>query len=148
LADERKELLMKKFRIREIPSLIAIGPSGLTLTTDVKSHLLAHGAGAFPFTEETLQALEKELDEEAMAWPEKVRHELHERHELILTRSGATTYSCDGCGGLGSSWSYRCDRCDFVLHPNCALGKKDGKGGAAGEAPTGYACEGGFCRKA
>uniref|UniRef100_K4AJ13 protein-disulfide reductase n=1 Tax=Setaria italica TaxID=4555 RepID=K4AJ13_SETIT len=100
LGDERKELLMKKFRIREIPSLIVIGPSGLTLTKDAKSHLLAHGADAFPFTEETLQELEKKLDGKAKAWPEKVKH------ELVLKRSGTTvTYSCDGCEGLGSSWS-------------------------------------------
>ncbi|RCV44390.1 hypothetical protein SETIT_9G369900v2 [Setaria italica] len=99
-AHERKELLMKKFRIREIPSLIVIGPSGLTLTKDAKSHLLAHGADAFPFTEETLQELEKKLDGKAKAWPEKVKH------ELVLKRSGTTvTYSCDGCEGLGSSWS-------------------------------------------
>ncbi|KAF8698721.1 hypothetical protein HU200_034973 [Digitaria exilis] len=113
--DERKELLMKKFKIRSIPSLIAISPSGHTLTKDAKSHLLAHGSDAFPFTKEKLQELEKNLDEEAKAWPEKLKHELHERHELVLMRSDTATYTCDGCQGLGSSWSYRCDRCDFVL---------------------------------
>ncbi|RLN39742.1 hypothetical protein C2845_PM01G17610 [Panicum miliaceum] len=147
--DERKDSLMKKFKILEIPSLIVIGPSGLTLTRDAKSHLLVHGADAFPFTEETLQELEKKLDEEAKAWPEKVKHELHERHELVLARRHGTTgtYSCDGCEGLGSSWSYRCEQCDFNLHPRCALGK-DKKEEATDESPAGYACEGGVCRKA
>jgi len=148
LGDERKELLMKKFRIRGIPSLIVIGPSGLTLTRDAKSHLLAHGADAFPFTQETLEELEKKVDGEAKAWPEKVKHELHERHELVLARRDtADTYSCDGCEGLGSSWSYRCERCDFNLHPRCALGKGK-KEKASDESPAGYACEGGVCRKA
>ncbi|RLN18460.1 hypothetical protein C2845_PM02G23760 [Panicum miliaceum] len=147
LGDERKESLMKKFKILGIPSLIVVGPSGVTLAKDAKSHLLAHGADAFPFTEETLQELGKKLDGEAKAWPEKVKHELHERHELALARHGtADTYSCDGCKGLGSSWSYRCERCDFNLHPKCALGK--GKGEATDESPAGYACEGGVCRKA
>ncbi|CAL4914830.1 unnamed protein product [Urochloa decumbens] len=146
--DERKELLMKKFKIRAIPSLIVIGPSGLTLTMDAKSHLLAHGADAFPFTEETLLELEKKLNEEAKEWPEKVKHELHERHELVLTRCGTDTYSCDGCEGLGSSWCYRCDRCDFNLHHKCALGTNE-KRDATGEAPAaGYECDGGVCRKA
>ncbi|PUZ40742.1 hypothetical protein GQ55_9G447700 [Panicum hallii var. hallii] len=147
LGDERKESLMKKFKILEIPSLIVVGPSGVTLTKDARSHLLAHGADAFPFTEETLQELGKKLDGEAKAWPEKVKHELHERHELALARRDtADTYSCDGYEGLGSSWSYRCERCDFNLHPKCALGK--GKGEATDESPAGYACEGGVCRKA
>ncbi|CAN6312410.1 unnamed protein product [Urochloa humidicola] len=147
LRDERKDSLMKKFKIRAIPSLIVIGPSGMTLTMDAKSHLVAHGADAFPFTEETLQELEKKLDEEAKEWPEKVKHELHERHELVLTRCGTDTYTCDGCEGLGSSWYYRCDRCEFNLHPKCALGTEK-KGEATGEAPAGYECDGGVCRKA
>ncbi|WVZ57237.1 hypothetical protein U9M48_007646 [Paspalum notatum var. saurae] len=144
LGDARKQSLTKKFKIRDIPSLIAIGPSGLTLTMDAKSKLLLHGADAFPFTEETLAKLEEKLDEQAKAWPEKVKHELHERHELVLTRRDAVTYTCDGCEGLGSSWSYRCHRCDFDLHPSCALGKEKNKG--EDEDKAGYECEGGVCR--
>ncbi|KAJ1296767.1 hypothetical protein BS78_01G327400 [Paspalum vaginatum] len=139
LGDARKQPLMKKFRIREIPSLIAIAPSGLTLTMDAKSKLLAHGADAFPFTEETLEKLEEKLDEQAKAWPEKLRHELHERHELVLTRRDTATYTCDACQGLGSSRFYGCHRCDFNLHPSCALGEKE-------KAKAGNACEGGVCR--
>jgi len=155
LEDERKQTLMNKFRIRAIPSLVAVGSSGATLTTDAQSHIVAHGADAFPFTEEVLEELGRKLDEEARAWPGKVmRHELHELHELALTRrDAAVTYTCDECEGLGSLWSYRCDRCDFDLHPKCALGKEEEEE----EAEAGieqllqaaaYVCEGGVCRKA
>ena len=47
-------------------------------------HLKAYGADAFPFTEEHLKQLEEELEEKAKGWPEKVKHELHTGHELIL----------------------------------------------------------------
>jgi len=155
LEDERKQTLMNKFRIRAIPSLVAVGSSGATLTTDAQSHIVAHGADAFPFTEEVLEELGRKLDEEARAWPGKVmRHELHELHELALTRrDAAVTYTCDECEGLGSLWPYRCDRCDFDLHPKCALGKEEEEE----EAEAGieqllqaaaYVCEGGVCRKA
>jgi len=152
LEDERKASLMKKMKIRAIPSLVAVGPSGATLTTDAKSHIVAHGADAFPFTEEVLEELGRKLDEEARAWPGKVRHELHELHELALTRrDAAVTYTCDECEGLGSSWSYRCDRCDFDLHPKCALGKEEEEAKAGIEQllpAVAYVCEGGVCRKA
>lgn len=153
LEDARKESLMKKMKIRAIPSLVAVGPSGATLTRDAKAHLLAHGADAFPFTEKVLGELGRTMDEEARAWPGKVRrHDLHEFHELALTRrDAAVAYTCDGCEGLGSFWCYRCDRCDFDLHPKCALGKEE-KGKAAMEQlpdpAAAYVCEGGVCRKA
>ncbi|KAF8698720.1 hypothetical protein HU200_034972 [Digitaria exilis] len=149
--DERKEYLTKTFRIRGIPSLVAIGPTGQTVSKNAKIQLMIHGADAFPFTEERLEELQKKLDEMAKGWPEKLKHELHEEHELVLMRRG--TYGCDGCEAIGSSWSYRCDECDFNLHPKCALADKEDKGEeedgkAAEEAPAGYVCEGDVCRKA
>ncbi|KAG2540170.1 probable nucleoredoxin 1-1 [Panicum virgatum] len=150
LEDDRKAFLKKTFRIRGIPSLVAIGPTGQTVSRDAKAHLRIHGADAFPFTEERLEELQKELDEKAKGWPEKLKHSLHEEHELVLLRRG--TYGCDGCEEMGSTWSYRCDECDFDLHPKCALAEEkkgeeeDGK--AAEEAPAGYVCEGDVCRKA
>uniref|UniRef100_K4A7K4 protein-disulfide reductase n=1 Tax=Setaria italica TaxID=4555 RepID=K4A7K4_SETIT len=150
LEDERKAFLEKTFRIRGIPSLVAIGPNGQTVSRDAKAQLMIHGAEAFPFTEERLEELQKELDEMAKGWPEKLKHELHEEHELVLERRG--TFCCDGCEEMGNTWSYSCNKCDFDLHPKCALaeeekkGEEDGK--AAEETPAGYVCEGGVCRKA
>nr|CAB3495662.1 unnamed protein product [Digitaria exilis] len=146
--DEREALLSKAFRIRGIPSLVAIGPTGQTVGRDAKTPLMAHGADAFPFTEERLEELQRKLDEMAKGWPEKLKHELHEEHELVLLRLG--TYRCNGCREMGSTWSYRCGECDFDLHPKCALaekGKKGEDGKAAEEAPDGYVCEGDVCRK-
>lgn len=140
--DERKASLKKTFKIRGIPSLVAIGPTGQTVSRDAKSQLMIHGADAFPFTEERLEELQKKLDEMAKGWPQKLKHELHDEHELVLLRRG--TYRCDGCDEMGSSWSYRCDECDFDLHPKCALGEEK----MSEEAPAGYVCEGGVCRKA
>uniref|UniRef100_A0A0E0GNZ2 protein-disulfide reductase n=1 Tax=Oryza nivara TaxID=4536 RepID=A0A0E0GNZ2_ORYNI len=151
LGDERKQQLSKIFKITGIPSLVAIGPDGKTVTKDAKTPLVAHGADAFPFTEEKLQELEKEkekkINDMAKGWPEKLKHDLHD-HELVLTR--CTTYGCDGCDEMGDSWSYRCKECDFDLHPKCALEEKgDVEMGEenAEAAPAGYVCEGDVCRK-
>jgi nucleoredoxin len=150
LEDERKAFLKKTFRIRGIPSLVAIGPNGQTVSMDAKVQLMIHGAEAFPFTKERLDELQKELDEMAKGWPEKLKHELHEEHELVLERRG--TYGCDGCEEIGDTWSYRCSKCDFNLHPKCALAEEEKKGEeedgkTAEETPAGYVCEGGVCRK-
>lgn len=150
LGDERKTYLSKTFKIRGIPSLVAIGSNGNTVTRDAKTLLMVHGADAFPFTEERLQELEKKIDEMAKGWPEKLKHELHEAHELVLTRR--RTYGCDGCGEMGNSWSYNCAECDFDLHTKCALGEEkseeEEKGDDTEAAPAGYVCEGDVCRKA
>ncbi|KAF0922483.1 hypothetical protein E2562_037267 [Oryza meyeriana var. granulata] len=106
---------------------VAIGPVGKTVTKDVKTPLMAHGADAFPFTEEKLQELEKKIDEMAKGWHEKLKHDLHEEHELVLTR--CSTYGCDACREMGNSWSYRCKECDFDLHPKCALEEDEEKKG-------------------
>ncbi|XP_062211497.1 disease resistance protein RGA5-like [Phragmites australis] len=119
LEDERKEFLKKNFKVRGIPSLVAIGPTGQTVSKDAKGQLVIYGADAFPFTEERLEELQKKLDKIAKRWPGKLKHELHKEHELVLMRHG--TYGCDGCKEIGNTWSYRCDECDFDLHPKCAL---------------------------
>ncbi|KAM0853089.1 hypothetical protein ACQ4PT_051328 [Festuca glaucescens] len=151
LGDERKAYLSKMFKIRGIPSLVAIGPDGKTVNTDAKAPIAVHGADAFPFTEERLKELEKKIEEMAKAWPEKLKHELHE-HELVLTRR-PRPYVCDGCDEMGTSWSYACAECDFDLHTSCALGEEkkgeEERGQDAAEtAPAGYVCEGDVCRKA
>nr|XP_019710017.1 probable nucleoredoxin 1-2 [Elaeis guineensis] len=55
--DVRKKSLSRLFKIRGIPSLVAIGPTGKTVTTDAKLLLLIHGADAYPFTEERIKEL-------------------------------------------------------------------------------------------
>ncbi|KAJ6431308.1 hypothetical protein OIU84_018739, partial [Salix udensis] len=75
--DGRKQILNKKFKIQGIPTAVAIGPSGRTITKEARMHLTAYGADAFPFTEEHLKQLEEEIEKKAKGWPEKVKHELH-----------------------------------------------------------------------
>ncbi|KAK3416834.1 hypothetical protein EUGRSUZ_H02589 [Eucalyptus grandis] len=66
--DERKKSLNRKFKVDGIPTLIAIGPTGRTLTKEARNLISEHGADAYPFTTEHLKKLEKstkiELDEE------------------------------------------------------------------------------------
>ncbi|KAL7171503.1 hypothetical protein ACSBR2_036208 [Camellia fascicularis] len=149
LGDERKAFLQRRFKIRGIPAVVAIGPSGRTLTTEARPLLQAHGADAYPFTEEHLKKLDEQMEEMAKGWPEKLKHELHVEHELTrIRRSG---YVCNGCREMGHGWSFYCKVCDFDLHPKCALKKDDPKEngeGALGKAKEGWTCEGGVCRKA
>lgn len=146
LEDPRKSFLKKIFKIRGIPSLVAIGPSGKTVSKDVKMLLTLHGADAYPFTEERIKELEDEIENMAKGWPEKIKHELHVEHELVLTKR--RSYYCDGCEGMGASWSYWCSECDFDLHPACALKKANGEENNGHEAAKeGYVCDGDVCRK-
>ncbi|RWR79475.1 putative nucleoredoxin 1 [Cinnamomum micranthum f. kanehirae] len=117
--DERKKFLSRTFKIEGIPSLVAIGPTGKTITTEARDLVTVHGSDAYPFTEEHLKAMEAKIEEMAKGWPEKVKHDLHAQHELKLKRRLA--YTCDGCDVGGRAWSYYCEECDFDLHPKCAL---------------------------
>lgn len=142
--DERKKLLDRKFKIEGIPAAIAIGSSGRTVTKEARDLIGIHGANAYPFTEEHLKHLEEQAEEEAKGWPEKLKHELHDEHELVLTRRNV--YCCDACDETGHGWSFYCGECDFDLHPKCALEKNE----EAKDEPTtteGYVCEGDVCRK-
>ncbi|CAL9066965.1 unnamed protein product [Musa banksii] len=116
--DERRKYFSRTFRVRGIPSLVAIGPTGRTLTKDARNLLTIHGADAYPFSEERIKELEQKIEEMAKGWPEKVKRDLH-GHELVLTR--CKTYCCDGCGEMGSRWSYSCIGCNVDFHPKCAL---------------------------
>ncbi|WOL12154.1 putative nucleoredoxin 1 [Canna indica] len=116
--DGRERSLMRRFKIYSILSLVAIGPTGKTITTEAKELVMAHGAAAYPFTKERRKELEEDIEETAKGWPEKIKHELHE-HELVKCRRRA--YACDQCNEPGSEWSFYCDDCDFDLDPKCAL---------------------------
>ncbi|XP_023007756.1 probable nucleoredoxin 1 [Cucurbita maxima] len=121
--DQRKALIRRKFKVQmeSIPVLICIGADGRTVTNDATQLVSIYGAKAYPFS--TSRAEELKSETELMTWnlPQNVKHVLHEGHLLSLTsRKG---YVCDGCEKEGRVWSYCCKRCDFDLHPECALEK-------------------------
>ncbi|KAH7511069.1 hypothetical protein FEM48_ZijujUnG0052200 [Ziziphus jujuba var. spinosa] len=117
--DERKKNLVKKFKNQGTHPAIAIGLSGRTVSKKLRQFIAYFGPDAYPFTEEKFKHLDEQLEEMAKQWPEKVKHNLHAEHELLLTRRDS--YNCDGCRETGYAWSYLCKNCDFDLHPNCAL---------------------------
>ena len=148
--DSRKALLSRKFKVQGIPMLIAIGPTGQTVTKEARNLIMHHGANAYPFTEERVKEIEAEFEEMAKGWPEKLKSALHEEHELVLSKRRA--FVCDGCGEPGGGWSFYCKECDFDLHPKCALeGDKKTENGAKQEeeeSKEGWVCDGGVCTKA
>lgn len=156
--DERKKFLARTFKIYGIPSLVAIGPTGKTVTTEARELVMTHGAAAYPFTKERIQEIEAEIEEMAKGWPEKLKHKLHEQHELV--KSHRRSYICDACNEEGSGWSFYCDDCDFDLHPKCAFNDDEvanGVGDSHSDDPgeeqrengkEGYICDGEVCYKA
>ncbi|CAN6548948.1 unnamed protein product [Malus baccata var. baccata] len=148
--DSRKAFLSRKFKVQGIPMLIAIGPTGQTVTKEARNLIMRHGANAYPFTEERLKEIEAEFEEMAKGWPEKLKSALHEKHELVLSKR--TAFVCDGCEEPGEVWSFYCKECDFDLHPKCALeGDKKIENGAKqeeDESKEGWVCDGDVCTKA
>ena len=65
LGDKRKAFLQRTFKITGIPAVVAIGPSGKTITTQARQLLQVHGADAYPFTEEHLKHLDEMIEETA-----------------------------------------------------------------------------------
>ncbi|XP_044490323.1 probable nucleoredoxin 1 isoform X1 [Mangifera indica] len=147
--DRRKASLSRKFKVYGIPMLVALGPTGRTITTEARNLISVHGDAAYPFTDEHVKNIEAKIEEMAKGWPEKVKHALHE-HELVLTRH--MVYICDGCDERGHTWSFYCEKCDFDLHPKCALEEhKETKDDDAKEdkpSQEGWICDGDACHKA
>ncbi|KAJ4755345.1 Nucleoredoxin [Rhynchospora pubera] len=148
--DSRKNPLKRALKVRSIPSLVIIGPDGKTVSRNGKKLLMTYGADAFPFTDERIEELKKSsrrsevnfkeltskgeaneamdtvafdlIDKFVSMIPNKLQHELHEEHELVLTRLDyGDGYCCYECELSCERWSYRCNECDFDLHPLCAL---------------------------
>ncbi|KAL1828744.1 hypothetical protein DCAR_0208001 [Daucus carota subsp. sativus] len=117
--DPRKASLTSLFKMRSIPKLVAIGVSGKTVTTDAQDLVMLHGSDTYPFTEQHIKEIEAEHEEMAKGWPQKVKNALDEKHELDLTRY--RIYVCQKCGKDGKVWAFRCEECNFDLHPQCAL---------------------------
>ncbi|KAL7171497.1 hypothetical protein ACSBR2_036202 [Camellia fascicularis] len=149
--DERKESLSRTFKVRGIPMLVALDPKGRTVTTEARELVMYHGADAYPFTKERLKEIEAQQEEMAKGWPEKVKAAVHV-HELVLTRR--ERYFCDGCEEQGQVWSFYCGKCDFDLHPKCALEEAKGTKGDTEEVgegkkgEEGWVCDGEVCTKA
>ncbi|KAK3416837.1 hypothetical protein EUGRSUZ_H02592 [Eucalyptus grandis] len=158
--DERKKSLSRKFKVRGIPMLVAIGPTGRTVTNKARDLIMDHGADAYPFTAEHLKKFEEKFKESIKGWPEKLKQPLHEEHELVPAQR--RRYTCDGCDEEGEGWSYYCEECDFDLHPKCAVKEEkatenelDEDNEAAeeeakkeGDAKEGWVCDGDVCRRA
>ncbi|KAJ0038033.1 hypothetical protein Pint_22961 [Pistacia integerrima] len=56
--DPRKASLSQKFKVYGILMLVALGPSGRTVTKETRDMISVHGAEAYPFTEEHLKNIE------------------------------------------------------------------------------------------
>ncbi|KAL7149114.1 hypothetical protein ABFS83_05G017600 [Erythranthe nasuta] len=56
--DKRKESLSHWFKVAGIPTLVALGPTGKTVSTDAHGFIMAHGAEAYPFTRERIEEIE------------------------------------------------------------------------------------------
>ncbi|CAA0818284.1 Probable nucleoredoxin 1 [Striga hermonthica] len=133
--DPRKQSLSRYFRVRGIPTLVAMGPDGKTVSTEARGLIMVHGPKAYPFTDERVKEIDQEYEKmaEEGGWPEKIEpwKGLHE-HDLVLTKR--LEFNCDGCGDEGRS--YYCEECDFDLYPKCgAVEEKNGGG-------EGWVCEG------
>ncbi|KAL1192084.1 putative nucleoredoxin 1 [Cardamine amara subsp. amara] len=151
--DPRKSSLARAFKVGGIPMLVALGPTGKTITKEARDLVRAHGADAYPFTEEHLKEIEAKYVAMTKEWPKKVKDALHEKHELELTRV-QHVYTCDKCNEEGKIWSYRCHECDFDLHAKCAL-KEETKSNSdaaveegGSESKDGWVCDGNVCTKA
>ncbi|KAJ0081132.1 hypothetical protein Patl1_09737 [Pistacia atlantica] len=59
--DPRKASLSRKFKVYGIPMLVALGPTGPTVTKEARSLISVHGADAYPFTEEHLENIESKI---------------------------------------------------------------------------------------
>ncbi|KAL6351644.1 hypothetical protein AAG906_040998 [Vitis piasezkii] len=142
--DKRKASLGRTFKVRSIPKLIAVEPTGRTVTTEARNLVMIHGADAYPFTDEHIKEIEARYEEMAKGWPAKVKHALHEQHELVLTKR--RMYRCNGCEKEGHLWSFYCAECDFDLHPKCALdedkGIKDDNKLEKAKPGEGWKCDG------
>ncbi|XP_078444914.1 DC1 domain-containing protein [Wolffia australiana] len=62
--DPRKKFLDRRFKIDGIPSLIAIGPSGRTVTTEARDMIEMRGAAAYPFTGTSFLGSDDDEEEE------------------------------------------------------------------------------------
>ncbi|KAF9626486.1 hypothetical protein IFM89_034420, partial [Coptis chinensis] len=121
--DERERFVKNIFDFSGMPYVGVIGPSGGILTEGAGELVIFSGADAYPFVRHRIAEMKSKLEEMASGWPEKVKHSSHP-HDLVRSRTGIID-TCDGCRELGHGWFFRCDECDYGLHPGCALKDND-----------------------
>ncbi|KAL7149100.1 hypothetical protein ABFS83_05G016500 [Erythranthe nasuta] len=136
--DKRKESLSSWFKVGGIPTLVALGPTGKTVSTEARGLIRVHGAEAYPFTRERIEEIDKAYEKMAEGWARNLKCGAHE-HELFLTKR--MNFGCDGCRVEGNVWSYYCKECDFDLHPKCAFDEESKDKTAA----QGWVCDGDKC---
>ncbi|XP_068640795.1 probable nucleoredoxin 2 [Aristolochia californica] len=126
--DPTIKTLTKYFDVQGIPCLVIIGPDGKTLSKQGRMLINLHLEKAYPFTQEQLESLEKEMEEEAKSFPRTETHQGHP-HQLTLVSqgSGGGPFICCACDEQGSGWAYQCLECGYEVHPRCvkAVNKHD-----------------------
>lgn len=122
--------LARYFDVREIPTLVVIGPDGKTVTREGRNLVNLYFDMAFPFTDEQIRLLQELEDEDAKGYAPSLRHTGH-RHELSIVsgKSGGGPYICCECDEQGSGWAYQCIACGYEIHLRCG---RDVEGGSAG----------------
>ncbi|KAF5449897.1 hypothetical protein F2P56_030298 [Juglans regia] len=75
--DPRKASLSRMFKVYGIPMVIAIGPSGRTVTKDARDLIMMHGADAYPFTDERV----KEIEDDEVKGPKDDDSKGEENHK-------------------------------------------------------------------
>lgn len=63
--DPRKSSLSRKFKVQGIPTVVALGPTGRTVTTEARALIMEHGPDAYPFTEDHVKKLEEAANQKA-----------------------------------------------------------------------------------
>ncbi|XP_054823081.1 probable nucleoredoxin 1 [Prosopis cineraria] len=79
--DSRKAFLGRKFKVQGIPKLVAIGPSGRTITKEARGLITLYGDEAYPFTEERVKELEAAAEEQRALEEEKSKQGPNEEDE-------------------------------------------------------------------
>ncbi|KAH9625461.1 hypothetical protein KSS87_008124 [Heliosperma pusillum] len=112
--------LAKRFNVRDIPSLVFMGPDGKTLTKQGRNLINLYQENGYPFTKARLELIEKEMEEVAKNLPKSAVHAGHQ-HELNLVSeaSGGGPFICCDCDEQGSGWAYQCLDCGFEVHTKC-----------------------------
>ena len=91
--DPRKQILDRRFKVAGIPSLVAIGPSGRTVTTEARDMIEDRGAAAYPFTDARIIRSEEEEEEEEDEEEEGAEEQKEEEEEKAAAPEG---YVCEG----------------------------------------------------
>ncbi|PWA37514.1 C1-like protein [Artemisia annua] len=79
----KREYLSHLCKVKGIPSLAALGPTGKIITTETRDLIMLHGSEAFPFTVERMAEIETKSDMAKKDWPNKVTHGKEARKNLL-----------------------------------------------------------------